>query len=216
MKFYVILLSVLVLSSCASMSKEECASANWVEIGKKDGSLGRSMRAFDSYVKSCGKADITPDKTAYMNGRDDGLEKYCTIQKGYEIGEENLDYSGVCINHNEAAVLEGRRLGLELYSFYKAYEDANAKVKKINDDISAIEDEIEKLTMEMNEDDISYYEREQKNNLISSNKINLSALKHTRYSLVEKAEEKLKLYEAKKKSHVNQGYCSGETCFTKK
>ena len=216
MKFCTILLSILVLSSCASMSKEECASASWIDVGTKDGSLGRSMGSFDGYVKSCAKANVIPDKNAYVNGRNEGLKKYCTIQKGYEIGVNNRDYSGVCVDHNETAVLEGRKLGLELYSFQKAHEDAAAKLKKIDSDVSAIESEISKLTTEMNAKDISYSQKEQKNNLISSNRINLSALKHTRYKIAENAEEKLKLYQAEKQSHANKGYCSSETCFAKK
>lgn len=216
MRSFTVLLSVLVLSSCASMSKEECAIANWKDVGTKDGGLGRSMNAFDGYVKACAKANVIPDKTAYMSGRNEGLKKYCTIQKGYEIGLSNREYYGVCVDHNEAAVIEGRRIGLELYSFQKAYDDAVAKVKEIDSDIAEIETEIDKLIAEINEDNISYRQKEEKNNLISSNKINLSALKNTRYNLVEKADEKLKSYEAEKKNHVAMGYCASETCFSKK
>ena len=216
MKFYAILLSVLVLSSCASMSKEECLTANWGDVGKKDGGLGRPMEAFDGYVKSCAKANVTPDKTAYMAGRFEGLNKYCTIQKGYELGQNNWDYNGVCVDHNEPAVLEGRKLGLDLYVFKKAHDDALAKVKEIDSDMAEIESEISKLFTEMNAEGISYRQKEEKSNLISAHKVNISALKNTRYNFVEKADDKLKLYEAEKKKHVGQGYCSSETCFAKK
>lgn len=216
MKFYAILLSVLVLSSCASMSKEECVTANWGDVGIKDGSLGRSPGTFDGYVKACAKASVTPDKTAYLAGRFEGLKKYCTIQKGYELGQSNSGYSGVCADHNEAAVLAGRKLGLELYAFQKVHEDALAKVEEIDSDIEEIENEISKLTTEMNVEGIGYRQKEEKNNLIASSKINLSVLKHTRYLIAERADEKLKLFNAEKKRHVDKGYCSSETCFAKK
>lgn len=46
-------------SGCAAMSVEQCKTANWFNVGEKDGSAGRESR-LDQYYSSCQKANITP------------------------------------------------------------------------------------------------------------------------------------------------------------
>ena len=61
MKFYsaLVLLACLVLASCQSMSKEECAVADWSVIGEQDGAAGYNPQdRFARHVKACAKAGI--------------------------------------------------------------------------------------------------------------------------------------------------------------
>ena len=215
MKIYALLLIGFILSSCSSMSKEECVSANWKEVGIKDGSLGRNVSEFNSYVKSCAKTSATPDQNAYMSGRREGLKTYCTIQKGYERGLRNETYYGTCVDHNEKIYLDGRRLGLELYEQERLYTEAAAKVKKMDDDITQVQNEIENLGSAIRQNGLTTQQRDEKETLISYNKINLSAFKHRRSILQGEAEEASKNFEALRKKHAELNYCSNENCFVK-
>ena len=45
----------VLLSGCAAMSVEQCKTANWLNVGEKDGAAGRESR-LDQYYSSCQKA----------------------------------------------------------------------------------------------------------------------------------------------------------------
>lgn len=216
MRIYLALFLTFTLVCCASMTKEECLSANWNEIGNRDGGNGRSISSFDGYVKDCAKVNVVPDRSTYIRGRDVGLSRYCTLNKGYGFGLTGNDYFGICANHNETAFLRGRKLGLEIFALEKAHEDALAKVKSLDKEIADAENEIKTLNAEINDKNLSSRQVDQKINLIAINKRSLSALKNTRYDLIEKSDRQLRRFNAKKESHVELGYCEHDSCFTRK
>ena len=69
------ILTVL-LSGCAAMSVEQCKTANWLNVGEKDGAAGRESR-LDQYYSSCQKANIIPNQGLYEKGYQKGLSYYC-------------------------------------------------------------------------------------------------------------------------------------------
>ena len=60
------------LSGCAAMSVEQCKTANWLNVGEKDGAAGRESR-LDQYYSSCQKANIIPNQSLYEKGYQKGL-----------------------------------------------------------------------------------------------------------------------------------------------
>ncbi len=42
----------ILLSGCAAMSVEQCKTANWFNVGEKDGAAGQESR-LDKYYSSC-------------------------------------------------------------------------------------------------------------------------------------------------------------------
>ena len=79
------ILTVL-LSGCAAMSVEQCKTANWLNVGEKDGAAGRESR-LDQYYSSCQKANIIPNQG--LEGRGDfrvcPLEKRESLRKYYQV-----------------------------------------------------------------------------------------------------------------------------------
>ena len=68
MKIVLILPVFTVLSSgCAAMSVEQCKTANWFNVGEKDGSAGQESR-LDRYYSSCQKASVVPNQSLYEKG----------------------------------------------------------------------------------------------------------------------------------------------------
>lgn len=113
----VLLLSAaaLVLSSCATMNKSECLTANWNTIGFGDGSKGYSASRIDQHRSACAEHGIAPDLTAYNAGRDKGLAQYCIPATGYNKGLSGSSYNGVCKGHNERAFLDAFNYGNAIY-----------------------------------------------------------------------------------------------------
>ena len=74
------------LSSCTTMSKDECLAGAWGEKGYADGASGYPMTRLDDHAKACAKFQIAPNPAAYGSAREDGLRTYCTFRRGWEEG----------------------------------------------------------------------------------------------------------------------------------
>ena len=121
-------IGVFTLSACAGgMSKNECLYADWQAVGYEDGSRGLPASAVGSHRQACAnKAGVTPDMTAYLAGREEGLEQFCTPSKGYDFGLRGGHYTGVCQGKDEAAFIAAFEDGLELYQLRANLRSANA------------------------------------------------------------------------------------------
>ncbi len=111
----VLLLGVLGLAGCATMSAEEraqfCARVNWEDYGRNDGKLGVPARERLKLMRQCAEAGFKPDQDAYLRGHAEGLKEYCTAERGYEVGAAGGHYRHVCPPDDEVAFLQGFREG---------------------------------------------------------------------------------------------------------
>src|SRR5262245_19017165 len=80
---------LVALTGCASLSKDECLSANWEDIGVRDGANGQPEEYLIQHSTACAKVNVAPDRGAWLHGRERGLERYCVPQRMYNIGEYN-------------------------------------------------------------------------------------------------------------------------------
>ena len=108
------LLAIALMSGCASMSKSECLSADWLQRGVQDGSSGALASTLTQHDKACAKVGITPDQALYLQGHAQGLISYCTPEKGLLEGRQNNEYLDVCPQKLEANFLASYIDGLEL------------------------------------------------------------------------------------------------------
>ena len=87
---------VLVLTGCASMSKNECRAVDWRTIGYEDGVAGYSGERIAQHRKACAKHGVAPDLDAYRAGREQGLSEFCQPHNGFLFGSRGGTYQGVC------------------------------------------------------------------------------------------------------------------------
>ena len=119
--------AALALAGCATgMSEDECLTADWRTLGERDGAYGEEPEKFNERAARCEKFDIVADLTAYKEGRERGLESYCTPQSGYDTGLRGDVYRDVCPPETEAAFLAEYEIGRQLYTLTKEYDDAVA------------------------------------------------------------------------------------------
>jgi len=90
------ILCVLLISSCASISKKDCQNANWETIGYTEGTRGLRTSTVEKYNESCAKHGMAPDVVAYQRGWDIGIRSYCTEDSGYTAGFAGLLYRDIC------------------------------------------------------------------------------------------------------------------------
>lgn len=104
------------LGGCASMSKDECRTANWHEVGYHDGVKGQARSRVEDHTKACAEAGVTVDRAAYFEARERGIRAYCFAPNGMNVGRSGESYQDVCPPDLEPAFLYQYRLGYAVYA----------------------------------------------------------------------------------------------------
>lgn len=105
------LVQIACSSSSTTMNKTNCASMDWFEYGRRDGSRGAPKEQIDQYRGLCGHEFSSNSEVLYINGRNSGLVEYCTPQNGFEIGRMGGTYLYVCPSLVEPAFISEMRRG---------------------------------------------------------------------------------------------------------
>jgi hypothetical protein len=106
---------ILLLTGCATVSKEDCLVTDWFEVGRMDGMQGTPRTAFQNRAKPCLEYGINADRQAYYQGHDQGLKYYCTEQKGFELGIKGHPYKSVCPLQLEKNFKAGYHNGIQSF-----------------------------------------------------------------------------------------------------
>lgn len=112
----ILLLSVLVISGCSTLNKEECLAVNWRTVGYEDGIAGYSGDRISQHRKACAKYGVQTDLEQYQAGRAQGLREYCKPGNGYRLGSRGGSYGGVCPADMEDSFVSAFEVGHQLYS----------------------------------------------------------------------------------------------------
>ena len=112
---------ILLISSCASIDKNDCLEGNWTSVGQTDGANGRvASSRLVSHTEACGKHGVQPNQSQYMDGYAQGITRYCTTENGYTIGSKfrqhshnRNGYKSVCPADIELGYLRGYIKGLK-------------------------------------------------------------------------------------------------------
>jgi hypothetical protein len=116
--------AIFFLAGCATMSEEDCATADWDLLGEDDGLAGETHEKFVERAERCARFGYDADESAYREGRDRGLEHYCTPDNGYETGRNGGTYRGVCPADLEGEFLAEYNIGRRLYELSSAHQSA--------------------------------------------------------------------------------------------
>ncbi|NQV86752.1 MAG: DUF2799 domain-containing protein [Woeseiaceae bacterium] len=130
------------LSGCASMSGDECATSDWSAIGYEDGSRGYTSDRLGQHRKACAKHGVTPDFTAYQNGRDQGLAEYCQPGRGFNIGSNGGSYNGVCNVNLEGDFLDAYNAGHHLHTLRSNVNRASSSISSKEYELDHIDDDV--------------------------------------------------------------------------
>lgn len=122
------ILSLFILASCQTLSKEECTSADWRVIGEQDGSAGRDpQKRFGAHAKACEKAGVNANQTLWNEGYQIGLRRFCTPINGLSHGQKGGVYANNCPIDLAAGFRSGYDLGLQ--HFVKTREISKMKAR---------------------------------------------------------------------------------------
>ncbi len=111
------------LSACASISEEDCQVGAWSEYGYKDGLKGRSSSRVEDYAQKCAKFGIVPDMDAYLTRYDQGIQRYCTYERGFERGRDGGSYNQACSGSLSVDYAPGYDEGRLIYEIREEYDN---------------------------------------------------------------------------------------------
>jgi hypothetical protein len=87
----------LLLSSCFSMSKEECDKSNWYNHGYNDGSIAKPYNEngwLPAETKACSAyGGIEQKKADYARGLELGRKEYCAPENAYSRGKTGRNFN---------------------------------------------------------------------------------------------------------------------------
>ncbi|EKE75912.1 DUF2799 domain-containing protein [Gallaecimonas xiamenensis] len=113
MRVLILALAAL-LSGCAAVTAEQCATMNWHQQGVNDGFNGLVARS-GYWLSQCREYDIGIDQSAYSQGWAQGNGQYCTPAQGYRHGSQGHSYQGVCQGPGLQAFLDSYQRGHQLF-----------------------------------------------------------------------------------------------------
>ena len=141
---------LVLLSSCTtSLSLSDCSYTDWYSKGLADGVSGATKDRYSAYEEDCSRYAITPDRASYMDGRQKGLDSYCTKARGYEMGMSGHEYMDVCPTTLESGFLAGYNPGRRLHDAEHEVKSINSSISKVQGVIAYLEREIEKFETEL-------------------------------------------------------------------
>ena len=143
-----VVIAAFAVGGCSSLSEKECRTADWESIGYIDGTRGYNSGRIADHEEACTKINIKPDRKLYEEGRNRGLEEYCTSRNGARVGEQGGYYGGVCPVVLEDSFLRGYNAGRDLH-------DIKEHMSRLQ---TSIQDTQARLR---NKDPMSDYERDQ-------------------------------------------------------
>ncbi len=115
------------------MSKEECLSANWYDVGYNDGLNGEGSSKTQSYLKACSEY-VHVDVNSYNEGRKEAAAVYCTDDNGYNLGSKKASLTDICnLSSNQASFKKYYNRGLEVYRAAKYVNEIDDQINKMND-----------------------------------------------------------------------------------
>lgn len=136
-----ILTAGLLLGGCATMSPEECQTADWRDVGLRDGLQGLPLSHLDERIGDCAEAGVTVNGALYRQGRQEGLQSYCQPDNATRLGLDGQDYRGVCPASVDAEFRRRHGVAREVHAARKELRDLDTR-----------RDELEKRLREARDD----------------------------------------------------------------
>ncbi|PNK60384.1 DUF2799 domain-containing protein [Psychrobacter sp. FDAARGOS_221] len=133
-----IIVSVPLLTSCATLSKEECLTGNWESIGYADGAAGRSSDHLNRHNKACAKVGVATNYQMWEKGRQQGLKQYCTATNAYQLGKRGSQLNAVCPASVTPKLDRINADGRRYYSINQQIVNEKKKLKEYTDDYESL------------------------------------------------------------------------------
>ena len=123
------------VSACNSTSEvvnyDDCINNNWIEIGYKTATSGKSVRHFNTYIEQCEDKLADNAKATYLDGFKKGIKEYCTYENGYKVGSESKHNNNTCPFELRTEFDNGYKIAVI------KLKETKARLSQLSDDLEA-------------------------------------------------------------------------------
>lgn len=135
MRYILAIVTLFLLTSCSTLSKEECEQGNWRGIGHKDAIEGKAKTVFNRHQSACGEVGIQVNRAEYMEGYKKGLEDFCKPKYAYEFGLNGGLYRETCPLDKVMAFKSAYNKGREVHALKNELSSLNNEIDRLNNEI---------------------------------------------------------------------------------
>ncbi|MDJ0669329.1 MAG: DUF2799 domain-containing protein [Desulfobacterales bacterium] len=136
-------ISLLLFQGCATLSEDECLTADWRTIGFEDGARGISSRNISKHREACAEYGITPDFAIYRAGHREGLREYCVPTQGFALGRSGKRYNNICPPNLEPGFLAAYGDGQAVYNLQQDLNRLQGDIRRARGEQEALQRDIE-------------------------------------------------------------------------
>ncbi|WP_108648933.1 DUF2799 domain-containing protein [Dongshaea marina] len=147
MRLILPLILLALLTGCSSMSKDDCLTANWSNIGLEDGQQGKPADTIHGYIKQCQEYGAGVNQAQWQKEYDYGLTFFCDPANGYRVGKAGEEYHGVC---ESDAFYKNYQRGLAEYRLEQRKQEIQERISVIDTRLAQIRDQLNDSTTDHN------------------------------------------------------------------
>jgi hypothetical protein len=127
-KFSLLIITLVFINGCATLSREDCLQGSWFNLGLRDGRAGATYNRLGQHQKACLEYGVSINTKHYNEGREQGLEDYCQIDNAVEMGLNGHRYQSVCPP--------------EIHRVFQRYNQAAYDVYQCKEDLEKLDDKL--------------------------------------------------------------------------
>ncbi|MEP3276090.1 MAG: DUF2799 domain-containing protein [Stappiaceae bacterium] len=143
-----VLIFPLLLSACVTLNESECETANWRDLGQRNGQSGRAASYVVEHEKACAKYGIPVDSASWRAGWEVGIRQYCTPQNGLRVGRNGSSYAQSCPADVAPGFERAYKVGKRVHSAKRDRDAITREIDRLNSSIGAAADEKERLEIQ--------------------------------------------------------------------
>lgn len=158
-QFCGLLLCAAVVSGCASLSEDECRTADWREIGYADGSQGARTSRLAEHRKACAKFGVRVGLDDYNIGHAEGVRRFCHGSSGFANGRQGYVYQGICPADLESEFLAGYDEGKEVHRLEQQVNQLRGRISSHKSRLKKLKKRIKSREDKMLAEDVTASDR---------------------------------------------------------
>lgn len=124
-------LTIVALTSCATLDEGQCRSVDWAALGREDGAAGRASSYIDRHREACQRFKLPIEGQSWRGGWEEGIRLYCTPANGLNEGRHGRPYANSCPIDLKADFEDAYRVAKRLHDAEGALSRARSQMESL-------------------------------------------------------------------------------------
>lgn len=154
-KLLYIYCSLVLLSGCAVMSKNDCLQADWYQVGYEVGFDGERdhVEAYNKRVDVCSEYGVSAEFSQYELGHAAGIAKFCEPNNAVRVGakgNKNAITANVCPEYDHPGFTAAFDAGYKLHDLRRQATQARNELERMENQLYRNARQIDNLRRTLN------------------------------------------------------------------